>query len=67
MAKSNRILVCFAHGRLFHPLTHTWISLPDRLRDWAEEQTGRHWLFTAAPCEHCRVAHQGQDEAPRRS
>jgi len=61
----NRILVCFAHGRLFHPLDHTWIKLPDCLQDWAEEQTGGHWLFTAAPCDLCPEAHHGEDETPR--
>jgi hypothetical protein len=62
MARSNRLLACFAHGRLFHPRTQAWIPLPDRLRDWAEEQAGRHWIFTAAPCEHCRAARQDEDK-----
>jgi hypothetical protein len=66
MARVNRILVCFVHGRLFHPLTHAWIQLPDCLQDWAEELPGRHWIFTAASCEHCLEAHQGEEETPRR-
>ncbi len=61
----NRILVCFAHGRLFHPFDHAWIQLPDCLQDWAEEQTGGHWLFTAASCDQCPEAHHGEDETPR--
>jgi hypothetical protein len=62
MARSNHILVCFAHGRFLHPLTHAWLPLPDRLQDWAEEQTGLHWIFTAAPCEQCLAARQDEDE-----
>jgi hypothetical protein len=62
----NRILVCFSHGRLFHPFDHTWIKLPDCLQDWAEDQTGGHWLFTAALCDLCPEAHHGEEETPRR-
>jgi hypothetical protein len=60
----NRIFVCFSHGRLFHPVDHTWKKLPDCLRDWAKEQTGARWIFTAAACDHCTEAHPDKEETP---
>jgi len=52
----NRILVCFSHGRLFHPLDKAWIKLPDYLPDWIDGQTEGHWILTAAPCDQCPEA-----------
>ena len=65
MTMVNRILVCFSHGRLFHPFDHAWMKLPNCLQDWAEEHTGGHWIFTAAPCDQCLEAHHGKEETPR--
>jgi hypothetical protein len=62
MARGNRLLVCFSHRRLFHPFDHVWIPFPACLRDWPEEQTGRHWLFTAAPCNYCLESHPEAEE-----
>ena len=59
----NRILVCFSHTRVFHPFDRAWTKLPDRLHDWAEEQTGGHWLFTTAPCDQCPPAQHREEEA----
>jgi len=64
---AHRLLVCLPHGRLFHPPTRAWIPLPDSLRDWAQEQAGHHWIFTAAPGEQCPAAPRGKDAPPRRS
>jgi len=62
---ANRLLVCFSHGRLFHPFDHAWIKLPDCLHDWAEEQTGDRWIFTAASCDQCTEAHHSEEETRR--
>jgi len=62
MARGNHVLVCFAHRRLFHPFDHTWNPFPDCLRDWVEEQMGRHWIFTAAQCNQCLESHPEEEE-----
>ena len=49
----NRILVCFSHGRLFHPSDHAWIKLPDCLHDWTEEQMKGHCILIATLCDQC--------------
>ena len=54
MARGNRVLVCFAHRRFFHPFDHAWLPFPACLQDWVEEQMSRHWIFTAAQCTQCR-------------
>jgi hypothetical protein len=54
---ANRLLVCFAHRRFFHPFDHAWKPFPNCLQNWAEELMGRHWLFTAAPCNECLESH----------
>jgi hypothetical protein len=64
MGTDQRLFICLTHGRLFHPPTRAWIPLPDSLRDWAPEQVGRYWIFTAAPCEQFPAAPWGKDAPP---